>query len=172
MALDSHNDLSGTEIVSDKPIAVFSGHECADIPIGNHWCDHIVEQQTPVNMWGKRFAVTRGALAKSNSIIITASENNTIIKQNGSKVATINKDDSYEFRLNDNSAFIETSSPSTCFLYMEGAKENKIGDPSSVQINPIEQSLSDITFATFQRNVSRMHYINVITTKEGAAGTG
>ena len=168
MSLDSHNDLSGSEIVADKPIAVFSGHKCADIPVGNHWCDHIVEQQTPVNMWGKRFAVTKGALAKSNSIIVTASENNTIIKRNGSKVATINKDDSYEFRLTDNSAFIETSKPAACYLYVEGAEENKIGDPSSVQINPIEQSLSDITFATFQRNVSRTHYINIITTKEGA----
>ena len=37
------NDLSGTKIVTDKPVSVFSGHECVFIPGTIHVsvCDHI-----------------------------------------------------------------------------------------------------------------------------------
>ena len=45
-------DLTGMEITATVPIAVFAGSECADIPIGNVYCDHIEEQLTPVESWG------------------------------------------------------------------------------------------------------------------------
>jgi hypothetical protein len=37
-------ELSGSRVLSDKPVAVFSGNRCTNIPIGNSACDHIVEQ--------------------------------------------------------------------------------------------------------------------------------
>ena len=48
-------DLSGTIITSDKPIAVFGGNECANIPTAVAFCDHIVEEIPPTNTWGKSF---------------------------------------------------------------------------------------------------------------------
>jgi hypothetical protein len=38
------SDLSGTSVIADKPIAVFTGHECARIPPEFLFCDHLVEQ--------------------------------------------------------------------------------------------------------------------------------
>ena len=56
---DGTLNLSGSHIISNNPVAVFAGHECALVPDGNTACDHIVEQQVPVNMWGKKFALTK-----------------------------------------------------------------------------------------------------------------
>lgn len=170
MSLDENNDFSGSQIHSSKPIAVFAGHRCANVPTGNPWCDHIVEQQMPVNMWGKQFVVTKTLGQNGNHVILTASYDNTQIKINGTLITTIAAFESYEYRITENSAFIETSEPSTCYLYIEGARNNGMyGDPSSVYITPIEQQISQLNFATFQSDISRTHSVNIVTTATGAA---
>ena len=52
------NDLSGTLIESNKPIAVFSGADCVDIP--QHvagGCNIIESQMIPVSQWGSMYIV-------------------------------------------------------------------------------------------------------------------
>jgi hypothetical protein len=48
-------DLTGMEIVANYPVAVFAGAECANVPLGNTYCDHIEEQLTPVSAWGTEY---------------------------------------------------------------------------------------------------------------------
>ncbi|HJO66872.1 MAG TPA: IgGFc-binding protein, partial [Sphingomonas sanguinis] len=48
-------DLSGAEIRSDQPIAVFSSHVCTFYPENVMACDHLQEQLTPVDTWGTQF---------------------------------------------------------------------------------------------------------------------
>ncbi|XP_074837549.1 IgGFc-binding protein-like [Carettochelys insculpta] len=50
----SREDLSGSRIVSWKPVAVLSGHSCT---AKHSSCDHIVEQLLPVSSWGTTFVV-------------------------------------------------------------------------------------------------------------------
>lgn len=170
MSIDENNDFSGSRIQSNKPIAVFAGHRCANVPTNSPWCDHIVEQQMPVNMWGKQFVVTKTLGQNGNHVILTASYDNTQIKINGTLITTIAAFESYEYRITENSAFIETSEPSTCYLYIEGARNNGMyGDPSSVYITPIEQQISQLNFVTFQSDISRTHSVNIVTTATGAA---
>ncbi|MBQ6269301.1 MAG: IgGFc-binding protein, partial [Bacteroidetes bacterium] len=47
-------DFTGSTITSNKPIAMFSFHEGADIPLGAGNRSNLVEQLLPVNMWGKQ----------------------------------------------------------------------------------------------------------------------
>ena len=51
------NDLSGSLIESNKPIAVFSGTDCAFIPKNVGVCNIIESQMTPVSQWGKNYIV-------------------------------------------------------------------------------------------------------------------
>lgn len=170
MSADANNDFSGSRIVSDKPVAVFSGHVCINVPTGNPWCDHIVEQQTPVVLWGRQFAVTQTAGQSGDRVMLTASENQTQVRVNGALAATLNAGESYEWRLTDRSAWVETSQAAACYLYLEGARDNEMtGDPSMVHITPVEQRTKELTFATFQTDESRTHYANVVTTIAGAA---
>ena len=52
---NSDMDLTGTVIESDKPISVFVGHECGQVPSGRTACDHLVEQIPPDATWGTQF---------------------------------------------------------------------------------------------------------------------
>lgn len=54
-------DLTGTTVLADKPVAVFSGSECSDVP---DWaelndrqccCDHLEAQQFPRTTWGTHY---------------------------------------------------------------------------------------------------------------------
>ena len=166
---DENLNLSGSHVISNYPIAVFAGHQCALVPDGNTACDHIVEQQLPVNMWGKKFALTKTYGQTGDYVMLTTTSDKTEVFVNGTLHTTINKYDSYTFRLTDGSAFVETSNPVACYLYVEGGTANGgNSDPSSVLISPIEQRVQEVTFATFETDLSRSHYVNVVTTKNGA----
>ena len=76
----------------------------------------------------------------------------------------------------DTSCFITTSCPAATHLFMvSNTYDNKIngvestgkGDPAMVWVNPIEQQINDITFATY--GSSNTHYFNVVTDAEGVA---
>ena len=51
------NDLSGSLIESNKPIAVFSGTDCVDIPRRVGGCNIIESQMIPVSQWGNVYIV-------------------------------------------------------------------------------------------------------------------
>src|SRR5205814_2302266 len=38
------HDLTGTTVVSTRPVAVFGGHKCADVPSSASACDNLVEE--------------------------------------------------------------------------------------------------------------------------------
>lgn len=52
-------DLTGTIVEATEPVAVFSGHECANVPYDRYACDHLEEQIPPVETLGQRYVVSR-----------------------------------------------------------------------------------------------------------------
>lgn len=68
LLIDSSEDLTGTIISSNKPIAVFSGHQCAQVPVGKTACDHLVEQVPPSTSWGYTFLLNPLAVRESGDI--------------------------------------------------------------------------------------------------------
>ena len=54
------SDLTGTIITSNKPIAVFGGHEAA---VGSEQCcaDHLEQQLFPVSTWGKTYVASKSS---------------------------------------------------------------------------------------------------------------
>lgn len=77
--IQSKEDLTGSKISANQPVAVFTGHSCT-------WyftdCNHVYEQLLPVSSWGKEFVVATLAYTKPSSrfdtVIIQASENTEI----------------------------------------------------------------------------------------------
>lgn len=53
-----NQDITGTYIEAELPVAVFSGHECAAVPIERPACDHLEEQLFPLATWGRTYAVS------------------------------------------------------------------------------------------------------------------
>lgn len=82
---DAPADLSSTLILSDKPIAVFGSHQCANVPSSNVWfCDYLVEQLLPLNTWGNDFYTAPLATRSGGDTFrLLASQNNTTVFING-----------------------------------------------------------------------------------------
>lgn len=48
-------DLTGTLVLADRKVAVFGGHECANVPLGTNYCDHVEQQLLAVRSWGLHY---------------------------------------------------------------------------------------------------------------------
>ncbi|KAG9467686.1 hypothetical protein GDO78_014483 [Eleutherodactylus coqui] len=73
----SQNDLSGTKILSRKPVAVLSGHTCS---LKSTLCNHVYEQLQPTLIWGITFFVpTVSYQTRYDLVYITAATQNTLV---------------------------------------------------------------------------------------------
>jgi hypothetical protein len=61
-------NLSGTRVIADKPVAVFSGSVATSEPTGTTACcaDHLEHQMLPLTAWGSRYAAAPAASATGN----------------------------------------------------------------------------------------------------------
>ena len=49
-------ELTGSPIASNKPIGLFAGHPCMDVPVGAPYCDHGEQQIPPIHAMGNEYA--------------------------------------------------------------------------------------------------------------------
>lgn len=121
-------DLTGSMVVADKAVAVFGGHQCAQVPVGVAYCDTLIEQMIATDKLSKTYALTasQGAnLAYGNSdlVRVIATADNTQVKVNGVVVATLNAGDVHEFSLAANSgATVDASAPVMVAQYLKGGQ--------------------------------------------------
>ena len=156
------SDLSGTIVKSDKPISVYGGHQCANIPPGAFACDHIVEQLTATTQWGKNFlSMPLATRTGGDTFRILASDDNTTVKVNGAVVATLNRAELHE-QLVDGPAQITADKPVLVMQYSNGTTfDNQTGDPFQMTIPPFEQYLSGYTVSTPAEGFDP-NYINIV----------
>ncbi|MCS7090885.1 MAG: GEVED domain-containing protein [Limisphaera sp.] len=114
---DAPADLTGTIIAADKPVAVFAGHGCAVVPTATQWyCDTIVEQLLPVNLWGQEFYVGPLAGRAGGSVIrVVAAYPGTAVSVNGSLMTTLMAGQVYQ-TLIPSRARLNTSRPALAAL--------------------------------------------------------
>ncbi len=133
-------DLSGTTIHSDKPVAVFGGHWCANI--GNAAaCNQLLEQLPATSEWGNNFIASPFSLRTSPYVIhVVAANDNTNVSVNGQVVATLSAAKIYE-QLLTQPANITSDQPVLVAQYAESAQTdsstNTLGDPTMVLLQPI-----------------------------------
>ncbi|XP_066276578.1 IgGFc-binding protein-like [Branchiostoma lanceolatum] len=149
--LSNHGDLTGSKITSNKPVAVFSGHRCANIPTGIGWCDHIVEQIPSVDTWGKTFFVTPIAGRTGGDIIrVVGSVHGTQVDIVGQNSRTVNDGRFFDIDLSSNEYLaISASEPIMVVQYNKGqAADGVQTDPFMMLISPVEQFNSRYVLAT------------------------
>lgn len=52
-------DLSGCRVLSQKPVAVITGNQCAGIPVNSNECGYLAEMLNPISSWGKSFILPK-----------------------------------------------------------------------------------------------------------------
>ena len=75
--VESFEDLTGTKIVTNKLVSVFSGHECGFIPLNEYHCDHLIQQMPPTALWGRLHYTVPLSTRNSYTIKVLAANNST-----------------------------------------------------------------------------------------------
>ena len=156
------NDLSGSLIKSDKPVAVFGGVECANIPLGASYCDYVVEQLTPTSTWGQSFlTVPLATRTQGDTFRVLAAQDATEVRINGSLVATLNRGEHYETILTFASE-INATKPVLVAQYSNGTSFDGVtSDPFETLIPPNEQFLANYTVTTPASGFA-INFVNIV----------
>lgn len=171
--------LTGTTVCSNKNVAIFTGCDFTTIPTKEGISgDHIVEQLIPTKSWGKSFAAVNTHGQSVDILQITALEDRTEgtkLSINGTVVATLKCKETYTYRLSasDKSVYIEADHPVCCYQYLPSYNVNGDGncDPSMMQIVPLEQTISRISFGGYTispefESDQPKNYVTIITAYE------
>lgn len=105
--------LVGSSVKADKPICITIYDDSIGPDIGCR--DLVGDQIIPEDSNGKEFVIIRGELTTNNLTsdyyYVLATIDGTIVKENGTVVATLNRGQVYEGVLGQSSAYINTSNP-------------------------------------------------------------
>lgn len=175
-ALLPSNDLTGTSIRADKPVAVFAGHQRSLIPFNSSSLisrDYLVEQLPPVQSWGKRYLLTPfpqpANLSTNASDIyrVLAANDNTAVSINGVQKAVLRAGQVYEAALKT-AAVVEASDDILVAQYKRssGTQSNTthLSDPFMLIVPPVRQYLSSYLCISAQtrRTVYQQQYITIL----------
>lgn len=154
----AREDLTGSKIVSDKPITLLSGHQCANMPPDMPACDHLVEHIPPVDNWGFRFVLAplleRNAdgyrfLASSDDALITVTCSNEQGMQQDSEVISLDEGEFVQRILPTERGFccVEADTPIMVMHYSLGhTYDSKImSDPFATMVPPLGQYSNNYT---------------------------
>ena len=157
-------ELSGSPISSDKPISVWGGSGCMNIPIGTGACDSGHQQLLPVTALGNEYLGVRyrdrvsGANESPPWTLIGAVDGTTLTYDPAPPAGApllINSGQTVRFNAND--AFAVNSQDAQHPFYVAGHmtgalaignNPNNDGDPEYVNVVPPEQYLSQYLFLT------------------------
>ena len=148
------NDITGTKVVSNRPIVFYPGHKCTFIPTTVRACDHITEQVPPTVIWGSQFVSASFNGRSSGEIYrVLASEDFTTVVVNCSTFSQLQTYD-----LSSAGSWQEFTTPAMSFCSIEsnkpllvmelglGNQYDGIGDPFMMMVTPTEQFSNNYVF--------------------------
>lgn len=173
------NDVTGTEIRANKPVAVYAGNQRTAIPtsIGN-FRDHLVEQMPPVDAWGEtailtpHYTVTKLSSHQAEARILAAFDSTEVTITTATSSWTWNLDAKQPLRVSPlEPAYVKATGPIvvTQFEHSVAQYEDggvggpaELGDPFMMLIPAPEQYDTAYAFQSVSHQEFLEHYINVI----------
>ena len=171
--IGSSEDLSGTKIATNKPVSVFSGHQCGNVPWGVIHCSHLIEQIPPTALWGKVFYITPLASKTSYTIKALAAYNSTTINVYCNDIMesyTINEGEfiNTTSQINEYCAIYSNKELLVVQLSHGGAEDSNNGDPMMTLVPAANQYLNKFDFSTISNPIQSdfNHYVNIIVEEQ------
>ena len=170
------SDLTGTRILADKKVNVFGGHECANIPLGTDYCDHIEQQLFPVHTWGTHYIADAFTPRNANQkdvwrIVAGADDVQISLNPQVSGPYVLNKGQWVEF-YSGTSVEVNATGPVLLGHYLQSSNysgfqtyggcsgDTGIGDPALTLSVPAEQYQTEYIVLTPDAYVQ--DYVNII----------
>ena len=171
--IGANKDLSGTKIVTDRPVSVFSGHRCARVPTKDiNRCSYLIEQIPPTALWGKVHYVAPLVNKRNYTIKILAAHDSTSIDIYCNMMifnTTIDEGKFYEEQFNDSHCAIYTNKKVLVVQLSHGGDEDAgNGAPMMTLVPSTNQYFNRFETSTIYNpgDVQFSHYINVIVMEQ------
>ncbi len=159
-------DLTGTLVMANKPVAVFSGHQCAYVPPKVKSCNHLIEQLPPVTAMGKHYYLGQLKERSKYTFRVVASEDQTRVFKNSKLVAVLKAGEFYEELNVTDHIQVTADKPILVAQFAQGFENgDNVGDPMMILVSPTQQFMNNYRFAT-PINGEWHHYINVVAPTE------
>ena len=176
--LSGQGDLTGSQVVADKPVAFFSGALSTTVPNWHCCWDHLYEQIPPVQSWGRRYLTVPLKTRSADLFRVLAAKNNTTVHISGEPLIYLNAGEFHEFEvqapetkriLSDNPVLVAQFSQSNS---VDSAKTGGDGDPFMIILNPADRLIKTAIFQTYgiPNNFTdpdyfgiQANYVNILT---------
>ena len=181
----SVDDLTGSRITSNKPIAFISGHECGTLPDNFQYCDQLIEQVPPTATWGRTFITCPiegrdvfdvfKVIASRDASVINVSCTDARPPQ----VFLLQKGEFTSFDVSSSThCYVSSSRPVLLvqFSVLSSVDGAITGDPFMVIIPPVEQYRSSYTISTLTPSflftgLPEQYFVNILL-PEGVDSAG
>ena len=139
--------LTGTEVLSDKPVFLLGGNQATRVPHGTaEAADFLVEQVFPLGAWGTRFVTSTLATRDAYTLKLTASRDGTTISVDGSVVAMLDRGEFLE-QVFTGAVEVTANHPIALSQLAHSQQTDNptndpsrpVGDPFLMQLPPVEQ---------------------------------
>ncbi len=136
-----NNDVTGSQISSNKPISVVAGNVCADVPTGVAYCDAVLEMMFPPggNLWGTEvYSAPLPGSGFDVYRVMAANSGTTVTVDTGSgtpQTFTLGQGQFKELQFKAGAHFT-SNLPILVTQYAVGYNTAGIGDPFSMQLVP------------------------------------
>ena len=167
--IESDKDLTGTKIITNNQVSVFSGHEAGNaIPDPDH-TDHLIEQIPSINFWGLTYYVVPFATG-SYSIKVLAAYNSTKV------TVYYNHTKQTSFTINEGkSELISDYEQKYCAIHSnkkilvaqfshgrELGNMNNASEPMMTLVPATVHYLNKLDFSTIKSSKNYSHFVNII----------
>ncbi len=180
-------DLTGSKIRSIntgagcKKIGVYCGSGkisigCSDPSVGSS--DNLYQQMYPYSAWGKTYitvpTTNNSSNFQTNFYRIVRPDATAIVKLNGTIIPAASFTNSFFYQFNSNTTnVIESDKPILVAQYFTTSAtpvalncgNSGIGDPEMIYLNPVEQTIKDVTINSMQPSSGTAittHFLNIV----------
>ena len=148
-------DLTGTKVVSNRPLTVITGHQCAQVPSDAGFCEPTYVHLPPTFNWGLEFLLTPFAGRTANQYYkLVTSINSTVVEYRCGTQAreTLEGLGAGSGRLlvfpSNSYCFLAASHPIFVVQHAPGFGTDNLGDNAIATVAPISGHVSDTNFVS------------------------
>jgi len=167
--LGDQEDLTGTTLLADRPVAVFGSHTCATVPdqptLG---CNPTIEQILPNEAWGLEFLTVPFAERDAGDVVrVLAGQDDTEVRFDGTLVATLNAGQTHD-AVRTATTWITSSAPVLVTQLAQGSDTDlpdyDVGDPFKTLVVPttLYRSSYAVAVPSFADPGDWLDYFNLV----------
>lgn len=162
---DQYPGLSGSNVTSNFPVALFGGNRCTNVPQGVFACDHIQEQIPPEVTLSNEWVTSPLATRLAGDVFrFISTVDGTQLFRNGAPAGVYNRGQVVDFDIGSGTAeHITASQPALLVQYCKGqGADGVVSDPFMMMVTPVSQYPNRAVVVNAPFGGFSSHFINLV----------